>query len=125
MRQFDHKILDPSTIPTKVHNSYVMKYSSVAGKLHLITAWSGETKVGQFQWRDIPYEDGYTARHIWVVPEHQRQGIAQQMWLFAMDVAQGNIDGYSAAIPTIGPERTEEADLAARSLNIEMPPRLA
>lgn len=124
MRKFDNPILDATKIPTKTHKEYTLKYSSVNGLFHLITAWFENTKVGEFQWRNKPYEDGYTARYIWVVPEHQRQGLAQQMWLFAVDVAEGKIEGCSAAMPTIGPERSDEADLAAKSLNIEMPPKL-
>jgi GNAT superfamily N-acetyltransferase len=122
MREFDTpKILEKDVVK-KQYGEYLMKLSQPLNETNFITTFFNNEKVGQFNWDNEVPEGGYTAKTIWVSPEHQRNGIAQQMWLWAVDIALGNVNTVTAGMPEIGPERSLEADATARSLGIEMPP---
>jgi GNAT superfamily N-acetyltransferase len=123
MRPFDTPKILENDIVKKQYNDYVMTLSQPLNETNFITALYEGQRVGEFNWDNEVPEGDYTAKTIWVSPEHQRNGIAQQMWLWAVEIANGSVPGVTAGIPQIGPDRTFEADAAAQSLGIEMPPR--
>lgn len=122
MSQVHNPILNTTSVGQRPYGDYILKFSSIADKFYVVSAWLDGTKIAEANWRAIPYPDGYTMGSIWVAPEHQRKGIGSQLWYFANDIADGKVEGCKAAKVTVGPNRTEEVDLLARSLGIEMPP---
>jgi hypothetical protein len=120
MRPLDVPVVDKSKVPTKQYGEYVLKYSSVKDSVYIVSAWHGDTKVGQAHWRNQPYEDGYTVRYLWILPEHQRKGIGAELWLFGVELAEGKYEGVKPTMPTvgIGPETSESGEAFIQYLNL-------
>ena len=110
MRPLDNPIIDKTKVITKIYGDYTLKYSSVNDVFYIVSAWHGDIKIGEASWRSTPYENGYTSRYISVIPEYQRKGIGTQLWLFAVELAEGKYVGANPPMPTVGADTTESGE---------------
>jgi GNAT superfamily N-acetyltransferase len=99
---------------SEIQFQYTTKDWGERRPIHRIQALQGNTEVGSLHW------DSRRIRDLTVLPEHQRHGIATQMWSEGHRLAAEN---KKIPAPQHSSDRTDTGDAWARRVGGRLPKR--